>query len=101
MRWKERRNSQCPHHFHAPSAHDVSRTRNSTEITVIVMTLTLYQITVKQAVMRLIDDYGNDAGFEASRRASHARIAGHRDDCRFWEAVLQILEPVSKYPQIH
>ncbi len=66
------------------------------------MTKTLYQITTaQQAVKLLIDTYGNDARSEASRRASYARIAGHKDNSRFWEEVLQKLEPVSQAPQIH
>ena len=66
------------------------------------MTKTLDQITtVEQAVKVLINTYGNDAWSEASRRASYARIAGHKENCRFWEEVLRILEPVSQAPQIH
>jgi len=65
------------------------------------MTKSLYQITVKQAVVLLIEYYGDDAGVEASRRASYARSAGNKDEYRFWEEVLQVLEPVSQAPQIH
>ena len=66
------------------------------------MTKTLDQITtVEQAVKVLINTYGNDAWSEASRRASYARIAGNKENCRFWEEVLRILEPVSQAPQIH
>ncbi len=71
-------------------------------MTTIIMTKTLYQITTaQQAVKLLIDTYGNHAWSEASRRASYARIAGHKDNCRFWEEVLKKLEPVSQGPQIH
>ena len=49
------------------------------------MTKPFHQITVKQAVVLLIDYYGDGAGVEASRRASYARIAGHQDEYRFWE----------------
>jgi hypothetical protein len=65
------------------------------------MTKPFHQITVKQAVVLLIDYYGDGAGVEASRRASYARIAKHQDEYRFWEEVLQLLEPVSQAPQIH
>ena len=65
------------------------------------MTKPFHQITVKQAVVLLIEYYGDGAGVEASRRASYARIAENKDGCRFWEEVLQILEPVSQAPQIH
>ncbi len=88
MRWKGQRNSQCPHHLYAPTAH-------------VIMTKPFRQITVKQAVVLLIGYYGDNAGGEASRRASYARIAGRQDECRFWEEVLQVLEPVSQAPQIH
>jgi hypothetical protein len=68
-------------------------------MTTISMTKTVSQITtIEQAVKVLIDAYGNDAWSEASRRASYARIAGHKDNCRFWEEVLKKLEPVSQAP---
>ena len=53
-------------------------------IATVSMTKTLDQITtVEQAVKVLINTYGNDAWSEASRRASYARIGGHKENWFF------------------
>ncbi len=59
-----------------------------------VMQKTLYErefITVEAAVKILTRAYGQDAQSQASRRAHYARMAGQRDNYRFWEKVLQKL----------